>query len=756
MRADWFQKIWTEHRSRWALRVSQDHGAVVFLGDSITEGWGDDFGGSFPGLKAVNRGIGGDTTRGVLLRLQEDVLALHPAAVVLLIGINDIGCHAAPETIAGNLKLILAAFKRADPHMPVILCQVFPSSATKKGPASQIEKLNELYAAAIKGDPQVTLLETWPLFANAQGEARPEEFPDLVHPNAAGYAKWAAALRPALVATLFPAGEHPAVLLTVDAAADRQPIPAEIYGVSDALAADPRIFEAFGGVDDPSQVSAITMAAELPELNVPLNRHGGNFTTRYNWELNASSYDRDWFFESLAEPGAKPGAIVDAVIEINRAAGAATMVTIPINGWVAKLGPGRTPLWGCSIKKYGAQEKNDASGYPDAGNGVRTSDGAFITDNDPNDANQPATPEFQRGWIQHLVQRWGRAADGGVRYYLMDNEPSIWWANHRDVIKTGTSAAELCDDIAAYATMIRKVDPTALICGPEEWGWNAFFYSGQDQQWGDTQKKLTGSFPGRTAPFPDRAACGGMDYMPWLLHQLYAREQATGVRLLDVFTFHFYPSVGEFSDDVSPEMQLKRNRSTRILWDPNYRDPSWINDVVRLIPRMRELVATYYPGRAIGITEYNWGGGKHINAATAQADILGIFGREGLNLAARWTTPSADSPVFKAFQMYRNYDGQRSTFGDTRVQLTNSANVDDLSAFAAERSGDGALTIMIVAKDLSGTTPVELKLNHFAAGARAQVWQLTAANRIDRLADLSLSEDRTSLTVPAQSITLLV
>jgi len=116
-------------------------------------------------------------------------------------GTNDLEEGAEPETIAGNLQLILAELKKSDPRLPIVLCQVFPSSETKKRPASKIKKLNELYAAAVKGDPQVTLIETWTLFANEQGDAKSEEFPDLLHPNKAGYAKWAAALRP-ILATL--------------------------------------------------------------------------------------------------------------------------------------------------------------------------------------------------------------------------------------------------------------------------------------------------------------------------------------------------------------------------------------------------------------------------------------------------------------------------------------------------------------------------------------------------------------------------
>lgn len=200
-RYDWFRNLWNQKRTAWSQRVAADQQALVFLGDSITQGWGDDFGGSFPGVKTANRGISGDTTRGMLLRLQDDVLALHPTGIVLLMGTNDLEERAEPETIAGNFQLIVAAIKAHNPKLPIVVCQVFPSAATKKRPADKIRKVNELYAAAVKGDPQVTVIDTWTLFANEQGDAKPEDFPDLLHPNKAGYAKWAAALRP-ILATL--------------------------------------------------------------------------------------------------------------------------------------------------------------------------------------------------------------------------------------------------------------------------------------------------------------------------------------------------------------------------------------------------------------------------------------------------------------------------------------------------------------------------------------------------------------------------
>jgi lysophospholipase L1-like esterase len=202
-RYDWFQKLWRERRSQWAKERAQDKGAVVFLGDSITQGWGGGLAAAFPGVKVANRGISGDTTRGVLIRLKDDVLVLDPAAVVLLIGTNDLDEAATPETIAGNLKLILAAIEAHDPKLPVVLCLVFPSSPEKNRPPDKIKAVNALYLAAVKNDARVVPLETWTLFADESGNAKLAEFPDLLHPNEVGYAKWAAALRPVLATLGF-------------------------------------------------------------------------------------------------------------------------------------------------------------------------------------------------------------------------------------------------------------------------------------------------------------------------------------------------------------------------------------------------------------------------------------------------------------------------------------------------------------------------------------------------------------------------
>ena len=521
----------------------------------------------------------------------------------------------------------------------------------------------------------------------------------------------------------FPAlAQNAAVTVNVDANANKHPIPATIYGV------------------------AFASPTQLSDLNAPLNRYGGNASSSYNWQQNASNRGFDWYFESIAETSATQGELGDTFISNSRAGGAEPMLTIPMLDWVAKLGAGRAKLAGFSQTKYGAQTGNDAQWFADAGNGVLQATGKDITGNDPNDANTPAGVAFQQGWVNHLLGRWGTAGNGGLRYYLLDNESSLWQSTHREVKPTGPTMDEIRQKMIDYGAMVKSADPSATVVGPEEWGWSGYFWSGYDQQYAAANNWCC---------YPDRAAHGGMAYMPWLLDQLRQYETTSGKRVLDVFSLHYYPQGGEFGNDTSTTMQQLRNRSTRSLWDPNYTDATWINDKVMLIPRMKGWVSTYYPGLKTAITEYNWGAEAHINGATTQADIYGIFGREGLDIGARWTTPDATTPTYKAMKLYRNYDGAKSGFGDTSVSAS-APNPDNLSAFAALRASDGAMTVMVVSKVLSGSTPLTVNLANFANAGTAQVWQLTSANAIAHPASIALTGNSLVTSVPAQSVTLYV
>ena len=513
------------------------------------------------------------------------------------------------------------------------------------------------------------------------------------------------------------AGTNAPVNITVDALANRHAISPMIYG------------------------TAFASSNQLSDLNFTMNRSGGNEETTDNWLINAHGKGADWYFESYPDSSSTvPGASMDAFVADSKNGGAQPMITISIIGWMPKLGPSRGIIWSYSTNKYGPQTGADPY-RTDAGNGVASPSKSLITTNDPTDANFPTNANFEQGLVQHLMNQWGSSTNGGVGFYLMDNEESIWFSTHQDIHPVGPTMQEILNDFITYASMTKSNDPNALVCGFEEWGWNGYLYSGYDQQ-----------NPG----YNDRAANGGWDYMPWLLNQVYQHDQSTGTRLLDYFTLHCYPQEGNVSgSDTSPGTARLRNQSTRVFWDTNYVDPSWINSVIMLIPRMKSWVATNYPGTRIGITEYNWGAETNINGATAQADILGIFGREGLDLATRWTMPPNGSPTYNSMKFYRNYDGSKSTFGDTSIRTT-APNPDILSAFGAVRTGDGALTLMVINKDINNASPFSASITNFNAAGTAQRWQLTSANVINHLTNLTLTNGVLSDLVPSQSITLYV
>lgn len=188
---------WVKIRNQFWTKRDQDQGAVVFFGDSITQGWRD-IDKSFPTLKIANRGISGDSSRGLLWRLQEDVLDLHPRAVIMLIGINDIADGVVPSDIAYNIRTIVDQMHAADPRMPVVLCHVMPWKRVPGKSPERVQQTNALIDGIALGRPQVSVCDTYTPFATPEGVCRKEEFPDLLHPNAAGHVIWAAALKPVL------------------------------------------------------------------------------------------------------------------------------------------------------------------------------------------------------------------------------------------------------------------------------------------------------------------------------------------------------------------------------------------------------------------------------------------------------------------------------------------------------------------------------------------------------------------------------
>jgi predicted esterase len=528
------------------------------------------------------------------------------------------------------------------------------------------------------------------------------------------------------------------VTLNVNVQAARQPISEQIYGLHDAN-------EAFAR-----------------EIGLPVRRNGGNLASRYNWKTGNTNSGLDYYFANRPADLA-----VDDVIARDRRTNTQSIITIPMLGWVAK--DGQNASCGFNVPKYGytpqpfrglsATDPN----FPNCGTGyLGSTPGGTLTfagPVDPTDTSVPFSAADARAWVEDLKARYGAATAGGVRYYALDNEPDLWASTHADLVRTGLTYQQFRDRTVQYAAAVKQADPGAATLGPSLGSYAYYFhsfYDGQREDW---------------ATPDDRTANGSTPFLAWYLQQMRAYEQQNSTRLLDYLDVHFYPQNGEYNSAAgSTALQALRLESTRSLWDTSYVDKSWIKDsgidggIVKLIPRLRELVANNYPGTKIAISEYSWGAHADLNGALAQAEILGIFGREGVDLATlfdgRYEAEDAkfspDRPSAYAFRIYRNYDGQGGRFGDTRVQA-DSSDANRLTIYAAQRTSDGALTLVVINKSQTALT-TQLNVAGFSSGANAAVYRYSAANlgAIVRQPDLAISASGLNTSFPAESISLLV
>jgi uncharacterized protein (TIGR03437 family) len=542
--------------------------------------------------------------------------------------------------------------------------------------------------------------------------------------------------------------------LHVDAAANRHPISPDIYGINfNWDASDP-----LAGAD----------------IRATARRWGGNSTSTYHWKFDVSNHDADWFYEVLPDTGIDASKLPDnssfnQMFEQVRQTRGKMLATIPILGWLPKA---RQEMCSYDVAKYGKQCRQDpyaqyhpytcgdgiayltACGDPSANDGYSPPNPSYIT-NDPHDAYAQFDEHLQEDWIRYTVVRYGEGNRGGVAIWSLDNEP-IWWDTmHRDIHPQPYTYDELLAVDLKYAQAIKSADPSALVSGPVADNWASLWMSKADIVSGWTT-------PDWWSKPVDRNAHGGVPLMPWYLQRMRDYEQRNGVRLLDYLDLHAYlaPNATSSAGAINPLVD-----STREFWDPNYvvTGDYWIVDTEnngapvapRLIPRLREIVAQNYPGTKIAITEYNWGALDTLNGALAQAEILGVFGRESLDLATLWGPPKPSDPSAFAFKIYRNYDGIGGTFGDTSV----SASSDDpgrLSVFAAQRS-DQALTLMIINKTGAAINDA-VAIANFTAAAVAQVWRYSSANlgAIARGSDAAVNGGNVSVAFPANSVTLLV
>jgi hypothetical protein len=539
--------------------------------------------------------------------------------------------------------------------------------------------------------------------------------------------------------------------------------------------------------------SADTAAATA--ISLPINRWGGDATSRYNYVLDVTNSASDWYYENgTGATGQQATSAFNATVQANAAIGAKTLGTVPVLGWVSKDGsscsfPSSTYPQQVSFDPYRPAGATCGNGlYAQGANGCTSASGCTITD-PTGEASITSTsidpPTWAGAWVTYLVGKFGNAANGGVYAYDLDNEPAWWDAVHRDVHPVASTYDEVTINEIATAKAVKTADPTALVNGPVVDNWWNYFYSKKDMENGWSTGPCYQPWAGPV----DRTAHGGVPFVEYYLQQMASASNTYGARLLDYLDLHTYyaatyngSGVGLNTAGDTGEQQARIN-STRVFWDPTYTDPNepqpnYTTDpnytascnvplqAPQLIPMAQAWIARDYPGTKLAFSEYNWGGQENINGAVAQADILGIFGSYGLDMATLWGPPDPTNqvPGLMAYEIYRNYDGKKSMFGNTSLAST-SANQGALSVYSALRTADNAITIVVINKTYGNLTTT-LSLNGlFAPGTSAQSYLYSNANLAAIVGPTAVTVTPPSGTVPwsianytfpAQSITLFV
>jgi hypothetical protein len=239
-------------------------------------------------------------------------------------------------------------------------------------------------------------------------------------------------------------------------------------------------------------------------------------------------------------------------------------------------------------------------------------------------------------------------------------------------------------------------------------------------------------------------------------------------RLVHALDIHWYPEArgtARITDETSSSKTIDaRVQAPRSLWDDSYTEKSWLADAVagpiRLLPWFKELIKKRYPKTKLTMTEYNFGGTKHISGALAQVDALGVFGREGLFMANYWGNGAGVGVlppyIASAFALYRNYDGKGGRFGDTAVSA-DSQDRGKVSVFAAVDAKDrGLLTVMVINKHQRERYQSEIALSNHPCQS-AKVYRLSPKDAsIQPLPDARVAKQVLRFALPPLTATLFV
>ena len=410
-------------------------------------------------------------------------------------------------------------------------------------------------------------------------------------------------------------------------------------------------------------------------------RWGGNRSSSYNWENNASNGGNDYNFVSDNHydytQSHTPATPILSSVKTADSKGQYSLVSLQacgyvaadMNGVVAETEVAPSARWkAVSFKKNAPYTLS-----PDL-----TDDTVYIDE-----------------LINYLSTNLGRAGDGGVSAYAIDNEPYLWSQTHARMHPAKTTPEELLEKTINLSTVIRELAPGADIVGPMFFGYTDAY------KWGFENDVATWNTYKKYGP-------GTYDVYKWFveyyLNNLHKSELETGIRPIDAIAFHWYPEsygatthariVNVTGDEetssaemVEPDMIEARLQAPRSLWDTKYtyKDAAGKNSYVcmwdgqAIIKKIQKSIDTFYPGTKIAFTEFEFGAEDHWSGGLSLVDVLGVFGKENVYLACKWNTFKTYGAL--AYNLYLDYDGNGSKFGNTSVYAM--SDTVSLSSFAS-------------------------------------------------------------------------
>lgn len=453
-------------------------------------------------------------------------------------------------------------------------------------------------------------------------------------------------------------------------------------------------------------IYGVNFEADLNTVAPKSIRMGGNRMSAYNWETNMSNAGSDWHHTSdmyvvrnLSDDlkNAPAGMAQGVVGAANSHNIPYTLFTLQMLGYVSADQNGEIPESSAAPSDRWAQVVNRKGS-------------AFSETPDLNDGKV-----YMDEYLNYLTNKLGKSDGGGIRGYELDNEPALWSSTHSRVQRQPLSCKELLTKSIDLATVVKEADEGADVFGPSLYGYAAYT-----------------SFQGAPDWEELKAANGYRWFVDYYLDEMKKAGDSSGKRLLDVLDLHFYTeakgSCGERSCNHYDNDGCVRARlnSVRALYDENYRENSWIQSTgaqfFPLLPNVQQSIDKYYPGTKISFTEYNFGGGDHISGAVAQADTLGIFAENDVYFATIWAFENSRYQ-FSAINMYTNYDGKGSGFGDTLVKSENEN--EDISVYSSiDGENEDTVKIIVTNHSLHEETPLEISLSSDGEYKSAEVYAL--------------------------------